>query len=177
MAADWDAIDDALIAWVERTANLTGKVIWDQQPGGTRPERPFATLRSDGRNTLGVGADVSVTDNGPDAPSGEEITLRAGRQKEFTLTVTVYTAEVLGTSSAFRRAERVHDSVDDEETLNNFDELGLALIDRAPVMNVSDMLDTSVEGQAVFDVRLRAGDETEELTTWIETATMTGEVE
>lgn len=177
MEADFDAVDDALVAWVERTSGLaSGHVIWDQQ-NGTRPTRPFATLRKGGDNTIGFGAELTVEDNGEDPPAGEELLLDSSEQNEFTLVVTVFTVDTVGTNSAYRIAKRVRASVSTERTIGDFDAVQLALIDRAAVENLTDLLDTEVEGQASFDVRLRIADGTSETATWIETASMTGEVE
>lgn len=175
--ADWDAAENALIAWVQRTSGFPpNRVIWDQQ-NGPRPARPFATLRRDGGTTAGLVDEQAVIYNGDDAPPGEEITLDTKAHAEFTLTVTFFTAETVGNSSAVRVANRVRNSLSTERTLNYFDAAQLALIDRAPVLNLTDLLDTEIEGQAAFDVRLRIADGTEELTTYVETASMSGTVE
>lgn len=176
--ANWDAVDNALIAWVERTTGFpAGRVIWDQQDGGTRPPRPFATLRKGGDNTIGYEAELTVGDNGEDPPEGEELILDSAEQNEFTLVLTFFTVDTIGSNSAYRIAKRVRASVSTERTLNDFDAAQLALVDRAPVENLTEMLDTGLEGQAAFDVRLRIADGTSETATFIETASMTGEVE
>lgn len=177
MEADWDAIDNALIAWVERTSGFpSGRVIWDQQPG-TRPPRPFATLRKGGDNTIGHDVELTVSEVADPAPAGAEILLDSSEQNEFTLALTFFTVDTVGANSAYRVAKRVRASVSTEQTLNDLDAAHLALVDRAPVNNLTEMLDTEHEGQAAFDVRLRVADGTSETATYIETASMTGEVE
>lgn len=174
--ANWTAIEDALHAWVVAGSKLAPqRVIWDRQ-NGTRPKRPFVTLHRDGGTTAGLLDEQRVRDADAPAP-GAEITLETVAHSEFTLTVTAFTEDATGPDSALVLANRVRNSLSTESTLFALDEAGVAVIDRAPVLNLSDLLEVEIEGRAALDVRFRVGDGTEESATFIESASMSGAVD
>jgi hypothetical protein len=182
--ANWTAIEDALIAWVKGATGLPdGSVIWDDQRG-ERPAAPFATLHLDGDVTPGVFDEASHRVN-PDAPptspgvpgEGDELIFETVAQGEFTCTVHVFAAATNGASSARVLTNRVRNALSIEPQVEAFDVLGIAIIDRGTVRNLTALLDTEFESRASVDVRFRVADGTTATGTFIEAVETENDIE
>jgi hypothetical protein len=173
--ADWNAIEDALQAWVAAASGLPGaSVIWDDQIG-PRPALPYATLHLEGGVTPGLFDEASWKAN-PDAEpttpgvagDGDELIFETTNQEEFTVTVGVYTDATIGPSSARAIAVKIRAGLSLESRISALDAAGIAIIDRGTVQTLNLPRDTKTEGHAVFSTRLRIVDGTSETGTFIE---------
>lgn len=168
MAADWQAIEDALQAWAVRASGLpAASVRWADQDA-TRPQPPFVELRLDHE---GGGAPVpeQQTIDNPTPSAGQEILINTITHEDLTLTVHAFTAPTVGANSARALASRMKAQIASETEIGIFDDAGIAIVETGPVQNLTAVLETKSEGRAVFDVRLRVADGFTEATTYVET--------
>lgn len=168
MAADWQAIENALQAWGVRASGLDPTLVRWADQDGSRPQPPFVELRLDHEGGGSPVPEQQVIDN-PEPVAGQEILINTITHEDLTLTVHVYTAVTVGVNSARALASRMKAQIASETEIGNFDDAGIAIVETGPVQNLTAVLETKSEGRAVFDVRLRVADGFTEATTYVET--------
>lgn len=167
-AVDWAAVETALQAWVQAACTgVTGFQAVFAQQSAVRPPEPFATIKHDGGGARGL-AETSLVYNGA-APAGQEVELNTREHTEFTVSVQVFTKDVLGAASASALANRIRNAAVKQLQGDAFATVNLAVVDRGTVQNMTDLLDTRFEGRAALDVRFRVSDGAQDKTGYIAT--------
>lgn len=168
-AANFEAIENALQAWVTGATGIPGdRVVWAEQ-NGPRPARPFATLRLGNVISPGLTDEERCTVVEGGAP-GADLRIETVAQQEIVITVETFTAATTGNGSALALLTRAKNALSKNSQIEAFDAAGIAVVDRGTVQNLTALLDTEFEGRASLDVRIRFVDGAEDLTTWIATA-------
>jgi hypothetical protein len=186
MPISWSAVEKALVVWVRDSLSLldalaapTGfplpgniPVIWADQ-NGQRPGQPFVTLRRDAGQALNPNEDELVVSMNPSPTTADEIQMDTRVVTEFTVSVQVFTKDTRGDFSANALASVIRNRLSMQSQLDAFRPLGLAVVARGSVQNLTDLLETGFEGRAVMDVRFRVTDGTTEFVGYIGTANVT----
>lgn len=167
MAANWTAIEDALRAWAKAGTALTdAKVIWSEQTGA-RPAAPFVTLRIGDVIPLSSVDEVEeLTDL--DADPGEEVELRAGGFREFTLSLQAFAATVTGANTAREYLTKAQTALALPSVRAALFAAGIAPFDTGTVQTVNAVVGTKFEARAVLEVRFYVHDTVSEYTGFIE---------
>lgn len=149
---DFDAIENAIRAWVIAATGLaTEKVIRGYQ-NGPRPSAPFAEVIVGDLIPVGA-ADAQDESYDPDAAAGAEITQTSRGVREMTATVRVFTVSAVGASSARALLGRLPTSLGLQAIRDILHVAGLTCFDPGTVTHVPAILDTKWEGRATLTAR------------------------
>lgn len=165
-AADWKAIENAIVAWVKTASGLTsngGVILGDQRH--TSPALPYVHVRLG--SVLPIGMDTDTHEFDGAAPAGEEITLKATGLRSFTASIQAH-EEVGSGFDAAARLSKVQSALALSSVRGTFHAAGISCYDRGTVQNLSG-LGADFEGRAALEVAFYVNEEVSEKTTWIET--------
>jgi hypothetical protein len=152
---DWEEIRKAIEEWLSKLvfANQPTDVIWEDQ-GTPRPALPYLSLkRTAGPSRLGS---VDETREGQDLtqPLGKEIEIQKLGPRAFTLTIQAHTAQPLSMDlDAFAILSKIEASLDQDETLEIFDDAGLSKVGVEGIVDLSQVENSDWISRAALDIR------------------------
>lgn len=148
---DWNAIEDAVQAWVRAAGGLSeAQVIWADQ-SGVMPDRPFVAVRLGDLAPVGMDATQTLVDL--TRPAGTEVELRSRGTREMTVNVQAFTEPTMGGASARAILTAVQLGLNNPDTSGALNDAGLSAFDTGRVTNISALAGTDWEGRANLDVR------------------------
>lgn len=154
---DWETIDDGIYDWLVALLPSVS-VIWANQ-NIPQPSYPYLSLLRNAFIELGgVPEKRYTTDLGQ--PAGDEIEIEATTMAEFTLSIQAHVDAGAGANdpaiNAVALLGKVGASLGLLSVQRNFqDNLGLAIVERLPVQDISLVVNDEWISRAALDVRLR----------------------
>lgn len=166
---DWKTIDEGLYDWIVDTLDVS--VIWENQ-NVPQPDYPYVSLlRSAFVELGGVPEKRTATDLAQ--PAGQEIEIEATTMVEFTLSVQAHVDADAGANdpacNAVALLGKLRASMGLLSVQRNFqDNLGLAIVERIAVQDISVVVNDEWISRALYDVRLRTRSSITERTGYID---------
>jgi hypothetical protein len=175
----WADLEAAIVSAVKLALPAT-TVIWEDQ-GANRPALPYLSLRVSDEECLSELPEQIPATNptgavgtvGPPIVVGTELLLQRRVPSEFQLRVQAFSAAVVGVSSARALLATMHNGLDLTSCRDVLTAVGLAIVERGVVQNLSGLIETKFEGRAALDIRMRYTDGVDETATHISTAEIT----
>lgn len=164
---DWNAVEDALQAWVRSSTGLSdSQVIWSSQTG-PRPAGAFITLHVSGLVAVGV-VDEVRDDFDALRPEGEEVHFEVTGTRELSVSLQAF-GEVLSASGARGLLSRLQTGLVLPTVRETLALAGLTPFDVGAVSDVPALVGTRFEGRAAMTVRFYARDTLTEAVGYIDT--------
>ena len=186
---DWAAFENTIAGVVATASGLaTGKMFWEgQTPAGAltspavagagRPALPYATLWREGPTRVSPFVESSQKDNpgghvgDPTAHPpliGTELLQTVRVPAEIRVRIQMFSSTVRGAGAAHALLAEVASAQELDSVRDILGAAGVDCVERGPVSNLSDLIETRIEGRASMDLRMRVMVSAQETMTWIE---------
>jgi hypothetical protein len=171
--ANWDSIENTIQAQVVAATGIAGaSVRWADQSRDAPVSGDSVRLALLSGGPIGNPEETVI--NNPTPSAGQEILLRSHEQTEFDVQIEVFTMTPTGNSSAYAQANNVARYLQRDDVTENLFAVKLALVSVDRVQRVPRVLETEVQGRALFVARFRTLDGSEYATTYISSAEWVG---
>lgn len=170
MAANWQAIEDAIWQWVKNASGLAdSQIVWsDQVTDINKPTGQHVRIRLGDDSPTGVAPEVTHAFDS-EADPGEEITISAQQITELPVSVQVFGGASTSNSSARALANTIRNKLALPGTKELFDAVDISCHDLGEVRVLSGVLDADFESRAVFESLFYVLDSVSETNTYIGT--------
>lgn len=169
----WTGIQTAIRAAVKTALGVafTEDQVFFADQGGDREALPFCTIRIDGpRGTSSTPSETETTDL---AQTNQEVLIEQTEHEEFTISIQVTTATVVGDAQALAYAAAVRSALALPSNKTAFTAAGFSVFDRGAVASVPEALRTNKQGRATFAARCYTRGVASERTGYIASVTVT----
>lgn len=170
----WTGIQTAIRAAVKTALGgaFTEDQVFFADQGGDREALPFCTIRIDGpRGTASTPSETEITDLGQAA--GLEVLIEQTEHEEFSISIQVTTATVVGDVQALAYAATVRSALTLPTNRAAFSAAGFSVFDRTAVVSIPEALRTNKQGRATFTARCYTRGVASERTGYIASVTVT----
>jgi hypothetical protein len=164
MAIAFEAIEQAIIAWLAPTFGA-GRVILAREKG-TQPDLPYAAITITGPRPVGAPRGSFVQSYDPAQP-GQEIELKLCFEQELTASVQAFAASTRGSASAMALLTTARNRSCLPSQLTALNTVGLSVLDRSDVKDLSRLVEASFQGRALLELTLLTGDDVAERTGYV----------
>ena len=172
MAANWQAVQDAIFAWaVAASGYPSDKVIWRDQDGFA-PSGDYLILSILGSDTVEGPLAHYRTD--PLKPPGQEVILTVGGTRSVMIEAQVLTSATVTATDALATAERMRTRTSLPSVRDILLSAGISPFDMGTVQQVNQVRAANFVGRAVYAYRAYLADLVEERGTYIQAVQATG---
>ena len=172
MAANWQAVQDAIFAWaVAASGYPSDKVIWRDQDGFA-PSGDYLILSILGSDTVEGPLAHYRTD--PAKPPGQEVILTVGGTRSVQVEAQVLTTQTITATDALATAERMRTRTALPSVRDILLSAGISPYDQGTVQQVNQVRAANFVGRAVLTYRAYLADLVEERGTYIQKVQATG---
>jgi hypothetical protein len=150
----WNDVGDAIVAAIELSSGLAGKVIWKDQDRNS-PSLDYVSIQLAGITAIGIDY-VDQTTFNPNAQPGQEFSLQIRGRREVTLEVECFTSLAVSSKqgAALELCERTKTGLKLPAAQVLLDAVGISVFDLGDTRWIPDVPSVSFRGRAVSTLRM-----------------------